>query len=274
MKDILSTFSLKGKKAVVTGGMGTLGSAIAKGLGKAGAKVAICDKASTSSVVAHLKKEGIKAKGYYVDLMDKKKIMMCHNKVIKDFGRVDILVNAAGGMIEEATTSKDLSFFDLSLSGLEKMVELNLFAGVILPCQIFGKSMVTNEEGGSIINISSTSSFRPLSRVPAYSATKAAVNNFTRWLAVHFAKEYGKNVRVNAVAPGFFLTRMNYHLLLDDKDNLTERGKSIIAHTPMGEFGYPDDLTGVCIWLSSDAARFVTGALIPVDGGFSAFSGV
>lgn len=274
MKEILNIFSLEGKKAVITGGAGILGSAIAKGLGRAGAEVAICDIVSTKEVIADLKKEGIRAKGYYIDVMDKDKIKSCHDEVIKDFGRIDILLNAAGGNIKEATTSEDLSFFDLPLSGLEKVVGLNLFGGAILPCQIFGRSMVENEEGGSIINISSASAFRPLTRVSGYSAAKAAVSNFTRWLAVHFAKGYNKNLRVNAIAPGFFLTRQNRYLLLDEEGNLTPRGKSIISLTPMGEFGKPDDLVGVCIWLASDASRFVTGAVIPIDGGFNAFSGV
>ncbi|MCD6406818.1 SDR family oxidoreductase [Candidatus Aerophobetes bacterium] len=274
MREFLNLFSLEGKKAVVTGGAGVLGSAIAKGFGKAGAEVAICDIADTSAVVKELEKEGIKAKGYYVDVMDKEKIKSCHDKIMEDFERVDILLNAAGGNMKEATTSKDLSFFDLPLSGLQKVIGLNLFGGAILPCQVFGKTMVQNKEGGSIINISSMNAFRPLTRIPGYSAAKAAVSNFTQWLAVHFAREYNKNLRVNAIAPGFFLTHQNRYLLLDEKGQLTERGRSIIAHTPMGEFGRPDDLVGVCIWLASDASRFVTGAVIPVDGGFNAYSGV
>jgi len=274
MREFLNIFSLEGKKAVIMGGAGVLGSAIAKGLGKAGAEVAICDIADTTSVVADLKKEGVEAKGYYVDVMDKSKIEYCRDEVLRDFGRVDILLNAAGGNMPEATTSKDLSFFDLPLSGLEKVIGLNLFGGAILPCQVFGKTMVKNKEGGSIINISSMNAFRPLTRIPGYSAAKAAVSNFTQWLAVHFAKEYNKNLRVNAIAPGFFITHQNRYLLVDKEGNFTERGKAVIAHTPMGEFGKPDDLVGVCIWLSSSAARFVTGVVVPVDGGFSIYSGV
>ncbi|HDN85214.1 MAG TPA: SDR family oxidoreductase [Candidatus Aerophobetes bacterium] len=274
MREILNIFNLEGKKVIVTGGAGILGSAIAKGMGKAGAEVAICDIVSTEKVISDLKKEGIKAKGYYIDVMDREKIKVCHDEVLSDFGRIDILLNAAGGNIKEATTSESLSFFDLSLSALEKVVGLNLFGGAILPCQIFGKTMVKNREGGSIINISSMSAFRPLTRICGYSAAKAAVSNFTQWLAVHFATEYNKKLRVNAIAPGFFLTRQNRYLLLDEKNNLTPRGKSIIAHTPMGEFGQPDDLIGICIYLASDASRFVTGAVIPIDGGFNAFSGV
>jgi len=180
--EILNIFSLKGKKAVITGGLGVLGSAIARGLGKAGAEVAICDIINTNKIVNEFKEEGIKIKGYYVDVLDIKKINECYNEVINDFNRIDILINAAGGNIKEATTSEELSFFDLPLPSLEKVVGLNLFGGSILPCQVFGKHMVKNKEGGSIINISSMSAFRPLTRTAGYSAAKAAVSNFTQTL--------------------------------------------------------------------------------------------
>lgn len=274
MNDFLNIFSLKGKKAVITGGAGVLGSTIAKGLGKAGAQVAVCDIVSTEDIIADFKKEGIEAKGYYIDVMDKKKIEKCFEEVIKDFGKIDILLNAAGGNIKEATTSKDLSFFDLPLSWLEKVVGLNLFGGAILPSQVFGKAMVKNKNGGSIINVSSMNAFRPLTRIPGYSAAKAGVSNFTQWLAVHFAQEYNKKLRVNAIAPGFFLTNQTRYLFLDKEGHITSRGKSIINHTPMYKWGEPEDLIGVCIWLSSDAAKFVTGIVVPIDGGFAAYSGV
>ncbi|PKP58198.1 D-mannonate oxidoreductase [Candidatus Atribacteria bacterium HGW-Atribacteria-1] len=267
-------FGLKGKKAIITGGAGILGSAIAKGLGKAGAEVAICDIVSTDKVVSELRKEGIKAKSYYIDVMDIEKIKTCCDKMINDFGRIDILINAAGGNIKEATTSKELNFFDLPLSAFEKVVGLNLFGGAILPCQVFGRSMVKNEREGSIINISSMSAFRPLTKTAGYSAAKAAVSNFTQWLANHFAKEYNKKLRVNAIAPGFLLTQQNRYLLLDENDNLTPRAKSIISHTPMSEFGKPEDLIGACIWLASNASKFVTGVVVPIDGGFNAYTGV
>ncbi|HEC92772.1 MAG TPA: SDR family oxidoreductase, partial [Candidatus Atribacteria bacterium] len=186
----------------------------------------------------------------------------------------DILLNAAGGNMKEATTSEELKFFDLPLSALEKVVGLNFFGGALLPSQVFGKIMVQNEEGCSIINISSMAAFRPLTKIVGYSAAKAAVSNFTQWLAVHFAQEYNKNVRVNAIAPGFFLTTQNRFLLTNKDGSLTPRGKSIITHTPMGKFGDPKDLIGACIWLASDASKFVTGTIVPIDGGFSAFSGV
>jgi NAD(P)-dependent dehydrogenase (short-subunit alcohol dehydrogenase family) len=183
-------------------------------------------------------------------------------------------VNAAGGNVKEATVSPEIPFFDLPVGALERVVALNLFAGAVLPAQVLGKMMVKNEGGGSIINISSMNAFRPLTRIAGYSAAKAAVSNFTQWLATHFAMEYNKALRVNAIAPGFFLTNQNRFLLTTETGELTARGKSIIAHTPMGRFGDPGDLIGACIWLASDASRFVTGAVIPIDGGFNAYSGV
>jgi NAD(P)-dependent dehydrogenase (short-subunit alcohol dehydrogenase family) len=274
MQEILKMFSLEGKTAVITGGAGVLGSAIAQGMGKAGAKIALCDIVNAEKVAQELQEEGIIVKGYYINVMDKEKIKSCRDEVIKDFGKVDILLNAAGGNMKEATTSKELEFFDLPISALEKVVALNLFGGALLPSQVFGKRMIKNEDGGSIINISSMSAFCPLTKVPGYSAAKAAVSNFTQWLAVHFAQEYNKKLRVNALAPGFFLTSQNRFLLTDKEGNLTPRGKIIIAHTPMDKFGDAEDLIGVCVWLASDASKFVTGIIVPVDGGFSAFSGV
>ena len=274
MKGNLKMFSLEGKVAVITGGAGVLGSAIAKGLGKAGAKIALCDIVNADKVAQELKAEGIIAKGYYINVMDIEKIKTCRDEVIRDFVRIDILLNAAGGNTKGATTSEELKFFDLPLSALEKVVGLNLFGGAILPSQVFGKDMIKNQDGGSIINISSMNAFRPLTRIPGYSAAKAAVSNFTQWLAVHFAQEYNKNLRVNAIAPGFFLTAQNRFLLTNEDGSLTPRGETIIAHTPMDKFGDPEDLIGACVWLASDAAKFVTGIIVPVDGGFSAFSGV
>lgn len=274
MKENLKMFSLEGKTAVITGGAGVLGSAIARGLGKAGAKIALCDIVNAEKVAQELQEEGIIVKGYYTNVMDKEKIKSCRDEVIKDFGKVDILLNAAGGNMKEATTSEDLKFFNLPLSALEKVIGLNLFGGALLPSQVFGKDMIKNQNGGSIINISSMNAFRPLTRIPGYSAAKAAVSNFTQWLAVHFAQEYNKNLRVNALAPGFFLTSQNRFLLTNEDGSLTPRGETIIAHTPMDKFGDPEDLIGACVWLASDASKFVTGIIVPIDGGFSAFSGV
>ncbi len=274
MNNFLDIFSLKNKTAVVTGGAGVLGRDIALGLGKAGARVAICDIVDTVDIIKDFKSKSIKATGYYIDVLNKDKIKICHDQILSDFGKVDILVSAAGGNQKDATTSDELSFFDLKLDALQKVITLNLFGGAILPAQVFGKTMAENSGGGSIINISSMNALRPLTRIPGYSAAKAAVSNFTQWLSVHFAQEYNKNLRVNAIAPGFFLTKQNHFLLFDKDENLTERGASIISHTPMGRFGKPEDLIGVCIWLASDASKFVSGIVVPIDGGFSAFSGV
>lgn len=274
--EVPKNFSLEGKTSVIVGGTGILGSTIAIGLGEAGSNICLCGRnvEKVDIAVKKLKGKGIKVKGYYVDAIDKDKLFKCRESIMNDFASIDVLVNAVGGNLKEATTSKEISFFDLKLSSLEKVVALNLFAGAILPSQVFGEIMAKNENGGSIINISSMNAFRPLTRIPAYSAAKSAVSNFTQWLAVHFAQQYNKKLRVNAIAPGFFLTKQNRYLLFDENNVLTERGKSILSHTPMGRFGNPEDLIGVCIWLASDASSFVTGTVIPIDGGFNAYSGV
>ena len=207
------------------------------------------------------------------DVLDKASLEAARNAVMARFGRVDILVNGAGGNKEQATTSCDLSFFDLSPDAIRWVFDLN-FLGTLLPSQVFGKSMAERGEG-CILNVSSMNAFRPLTRIPAYSAAKAAVSNFTQWLAVHMAQEYSPNIRVNALAPGFFLTEQNRFLLTDEASGeLTPRGRIIIEHTPMGRFGDPEDLLGTVLWLLSSASSFVTGVVVPVDGGFSAYSGV
>ncbi|OQY18457.1 MAG: D-mannonate oxidoreductase [Anaerolineaceae bacterium 4572_32.1] len=207
------------------------------------------------------------------DVLDKASLEAARDAVLTRFGRVDILVNGAGGNKKQATTSPDLSFFDLPPDAIRWVFDLN-FVGTLLPSQVFGKLMA--EQGqGVILNISSMNGFRPLTRIPAYSAAKAAVSNFTQWLAVHVAQEYSPRIRVNALAPGFFLTEQNRFLLTDEASGeLTPRGRTIIEHTPMGRFGDPEDLIGTVVWLLGDGARFVTGVVVPVDGGFSAFSGV
>jgi NAD(P)-dependent dehydrogenase (short-subunit alcohol dehydrogenase family) len=193
--------------------------------------------------------------------------------VLEQFGRVDILINGAGGNKKQASTSPDQSFFALTPEAIRWVFDLNCL-GTILTSQVFGKVMVDQDQG-VILNISSMNAFRPLTRVPAYSAAKAAVSNFTQWLAVHIAQEYSTHIRVNAIAPGFFITEQNRALLTDPATGeLTARGQSILAHTPMKRFGIPEDLLGTVIWLLSPAASFVTGVVVPVDGGFSAFSGV
>ena len=200
-------------------------------------------------------------------------VFSAYERVVEAFGRVDILINGAGGNQPGATVTPGLSFFDLTPDALEAVFDLNLL-GTLYPCQAFGAQMA-RQGAGVILNISSMAAYRPLTRVVAYAAAKAAVSNFTEWLAVHLAKEYSPNIRVNAIAPGFFLTHQNRFLLTNQQTGeLSPRGQAIIAHTPMGRFGDPADLLGATIWLASPAARFVTGVVVPVDGGFNAFSGV
>ena len=270
-------FSLQGKTAVVTGGGGILGGAIARGLSEAGAAVAIADLSleQANQVAQGIRAGGGDARGYALDVFQPDSINACADAILNDYAQVDILINGVGGNMPGATTSAEQSFFDLPASALQKVIDLNLTGGTILPTQVFVKRMLKNAHGGSIINISSMNAYRPLTRIPGYSAAKAAVSNFTQWLAVHLAQEYRHDLRVNAIAPGFFLTKQNYDLLIQKgSDEPTERGKTIIAHTPMARYGTPEDLIGATIWLASDASKFVTGIVVPVDGGFSAFSGV
>lgn len=270
-------FDLGGKVAVVTGGGGVLGGAMVEGLAGAGATVAVADLLADNAqgVARRVEEHGGKAKAYLLDVFKRESIEACCAEVHRDFGRVDVLVNAVGGNMQGATTSPEQSFFDLPPDAVGKVFDLNFLGGCLAPSQVFVKRMLQNPAGGSIINISSMNAFRPLTRIPGYSAAKAAVSNFTQWLAVHLAQEYSPNLRVNAIAPGFFLTEQNRFLLTDkDTGELTARGKTILRHTPMNRFGAPEDLIGTLIWLASDASRFVTGIVVPVDGGFSAFSGV
>jgi NAD(P)-dependent dehydrogenase (short-subunit alcohol dehydrogenase family) len=207
------------------------------------------------------------------DVLNLESLQQAAQTVMTQVGSIDCLINGAGGNHPKATTRPDLSFFDLPEEALRFVFDLNIL-GTIIPCQIFGKQMAEQGEG-AILNISSMSSFRPMTRVLGYSAAKAGINNFTHWLAVHLAQEYSPRIRVNAIAPGFFLTEQNRFLLTDQQTGqLTARGQSIINHTPMGRFGQPEDLIGTLLWLLSPASAFVTGIVVPVDGGFSAFSGV
>lgn len=273
----MNMFSLKGKNAALLGGGGILGETMALGLAEAGANLAICDlyEEKAQAVVDKIAAKGMNAKGYKLNAMDPADLKAVSESIFKDFGKVDILINAVGGNMKAATTSDEVSFFDLPGEVLEKVVNLNLMGGAILPSQVFGREMVKNADGGVIINISSMNAFRPLTRIPGYSAAKAAVSNFTQWLSTDLAKTYGDKIRVNAIAPGFFLTDQNRFLLTSQETGeFTLRGKTIIEHTPMGRLGQPEDLIGTLIWLCSDASKFVTGIVVPVDGGFSAFSGV
>lgn len=268
-------FDLNGKVAVITGGTGVLGARMCESLAQAGASVVILatTERKVNILADQLNESGYSALGCVADVLDRGSLDSAADTVLSRFGRVDILVNAAGGNRPQATTAPDRTFFDLPEDALQWVFNLN-FVGTLLPSQVFARMMASAGQG-SIINISSMASFQPLTRVLAYGSAKAAVNNFTQWLAVHLAQEYNPSIRVNAIAPGFFLTEQNRFLLTDEGTGaLTERGQKIIDHTPMRRFGQPDDLSGTLLWLASDAARFVTGIIVPVDGGFSAYSGV
>jgi len=268
-------FDIRGQTAVITGGGGGLGRAIAYALAEAAARVVVISlhAASSAKVVEAIRAAGGEALGIACDVMDRADLENAYSKVLDNFGHIDILINAAGGNSPQATTSANASFFNLNVDAINSVLSLN-FTGTFQSCQVFGRSMV--EQGkGSIVNIASMNALRPLTRIPAYSAAKAAVANFTQWLAVHMAQEYSAQIRVNAISPGFFLTEQNRFLLTNaETGTMTERGQTILSHTPMGRLGKPEDLLGTLFWLVSPASSFVTGTVIPVDGGFSAFSGV
>jgi len=276
MVEITSSFgkSFKDKVVVITGGGGVLLSVVAESLAQRGASVMLLDinKDAALDVVSRIEKKGGKAMAVVADVTDRGNIEAACKRVLEAFGTVDILINGAGGNSPKATTGPDLSFFDIQQEALESVIRLNLL-GIIIPCQVFGR-VLAEKGSGVILNFSSVNALRPLTNIVAYSAAKAAVSNFTQWLAVHMARNYSKDIRVNAVAPGFFIARQNRFLLLDESGNLTPRGKTIIDHTPMGRFGEPQDLIGTILWLLSEEAKFVNGIVVPVDGGFSAFSGV
>jgi len=270
-----SLFGLPGKVAVVTGGGGVLCGAMSRAVSHAGAKVAVLDlfQEAAQKVVDGIHADGGEAVAIRCDVLDKASVEAAAQAVLAAFGRVDVLINGAGGNKRQATTAPDLAFFDLPAVAVLWVFNLN-FVGTLLPSQVFGRLMAEQGEG-IILNVSSMNAFRPLTRIPAYSAAKAAVSNFTQWLAAHMAQEYSPQIRVNAIAPGFFLTEQNRFLLTEESTGqLTARGRTIIDHTPMGRFGDPEDLLGTVLWLLSPASAFVTGVVVPIDGGFSAFSGV
>ncbi len=274
---------LKNKVCVVTGGCGVFGNIFSSSMLKVGAKVAIIDykKGRCEDCAQNLaKKSGEPVLCVVANVLEKETLIEAKKEINKQLGKIDILINAAGGNSPKATTPDEFlteenvndiskTFFGLEIEGFRDVFDLN-FLGTVLPTMVFAEDMILR--GGSIINISSMNSFRPLTKIPAYSAAKASVNNLTQWLAVHFAKA---NIRVNAIAPGFFVTKQNEFLLVDEKTNeLTDRGKKIIQNTPAERFGQPKDLIGALYFLASELSGFVTGVVIPVDGGFSAYSGV
>ena len=275
---------LKGKTAVLTGGAGVIGSALAEGLCRYGIKTAILDLdyEKAAALAKNLQeKTGTTCLGYKADVLNKESLLEAEENIHRDLGKTDILINGAGGNSAKATTlaeqitpenkeKTDETFFGLDISGFDFVFDLN-FKGTVLPTMVFARDMVKSGEG-VIINISSMNSYKPLTKIPAYSAAKASVNNFTQWLAVHFAKV---GIRVNAIAPGFFLTQQNRFLLIDEKTGkMKPRGEKILANTPMGRYGEVKELQGTLLYLLSDMAKFVTGVIIPVDGGYSAFGGV
>jgi NAD(P)-dependent dehydrogenase (short-subunit alcohol dehydrogenase family) len=275
LEELNKLYDFTGQTVLITGGAGILGGEMACALVGCGANVAILDR---DPALADRLKDRLGcgpgcATVVYGDVLKRETLIEAANVVEGEFGRIDMLINTAGGNNPKATTSADLSFFDLPEEALGFVFDLNI-VGTIIPCQTFGRGMAERGEG-VILNVSSMSAFRPLTRIPAYSAAKAGVSNFTQWLAVHMAQEYGPNIRVNAIAPGFFLTAQNRFLLVDQESGeLTPRGRTIIDHTPMNRFGKPEELLGTVLWLLSPASAFVTGIVVPIDGGFSAFSGV
>jgi NAD(P)-dependent dehydrogenase (short-subunit alcohol dehydrogenase family) len=272
--DLMKMYDFTGRSIVITGGTGVLCGAMAKALVGCGANVAILARKPEKgeALVSAMSGPGraIIVEG---DVLKPETLQKAVRQTLEEFGRVDALVNGAGGNSPQATTRPDLTFFSLPEEALRYVFDLNML-GTILPCQIFGRQMAEQGEG-VILNLSSMTAIRPLTRVIGYSAAKAGINNFTQWLAVYLAQQYSPRIRVNAIAPGFFLGEQNRDMLIDERSGeLTERGRGIIAHTPMARFGEPEDLVGAALWLLSPASAFVTGIVVPVDGGFSAFGGV
>jgi NAD(P)-dependent dehydrogenase (short-subunit alcohol dehydrogenase family) len=285
MKDSFN-IDLRDKTVAITGGGGELCGCFSEALAKCGAKVAILDlrREAAENLAGNIIKNGGSAIGIETDVLDLESLINAEKTIKKEFGLCNVLINGAGGNHPKGTTSNEFltledlnsekdsvfTFFDLDQKGIELVFDLN-FIGTLLPTQVFAKHMI-NQEGACIINISSMNAFTPLTKIPAYSGAKAAVSNFTKWLAVHFSKV---NIRVNAIAPGFFLTEQNRSLLTNEDGSLTDRAKKILNHTPIGRFGNPEELIGTLLWLVDEkASGFVNGVIIPVDGGFSAYSGV
>ncbi|MEN7550433.1 SDR family oxidoreductase [Rapidithrix thailandica] len=267
-------FNLEGKVAIVTGGYGVLGGKMAEHLATEGVNVAILGRSSQQleEKVSALQAKGAEAIGLQASVLDEAQLQEARQTVLDKWGKLDILLNAAGGNLPGATIGPDQTLFDLSFTDFRKVSELNL-DGTVLPSIIFGKAMA-DQKSGVIVNISSMAAMRAITRVVGYSASKAAIDNFTRWMALEMASKFGEGIRVNAIAPGFFIGNQNRRLLTNEDGSLTQRGQQIIDHTPMGRFGEAEELNGTLQWLVSDASKFVTGTVIPVDGGFSIYSGV
>jgi NAD(P)-dependent dehydrogenase (short-subunit alcohol dehydrogenase family) len=274
MSEFVKTiFNLENKIAVITGGTGVLGSEMALGLLQAGVKVILLGtkEVNLKQKIKSLGQYGT-VRGYKCNVLDEDNIKSVNGKILEEFNHIDILINAAGGHVPGAIIGVNQNIFDLKIQDFKAVTDLNL-NGTILPTLIFGKSMA-DKKSGSIINVSSMATQRAITRAVGYSAAKAAVENFTRWMAVELAQKFGNGIRVNAIAPGFFITDQNREILTNKDGSLTERGKTIIGITPFKRFGEPEELVGTILWLASDASKFITGTIIPIDGGFSAFSGV
>ncbi len=272
-------YDFTGRTAVLTGGTGVLGAEMARALAGCGADVVLLGRnvARAEQVLASFSTSPAKSPGRHLalaaDVLDRAALEEACRRVLGERGKIDFLVNGAGGNDPRATTTPEARFFDVPVAAWQAVTNLNLL-GTILPSQVFARPMAERKEG-VILNISSVNASRPLTRIAAYSASKAGISNFTQWLAVHLAQEYSPTIRVNALMPGFFLTEQNRFLLTDQETGgLTARGKKILEHTPMARFGRPEDLTGALLWLLSPAASFVTGVVLPIDGGFTAYSGV
>ncbi|KJD31393.1 D-mannonate oxidoreductase [Tamlana nanhaiensis] len=270
----MSLFNLNNKVALVTGGGGVLGGSMAEYLLQQGATVIILHykEQTVTETVERMSAISTKVDGFVCNVVEKESMQTTADAIVEKYGQIDILINAAGGNMPGATIGPDQSFFDIDMGDFKKVVDLNLF-GSIIPSIVFGKQMAKQKKG-VIINISSMASERAITRVAGYSASKAAIDNYTKWLSVELALKYGDGLRVNAIAPGFFIGNQNRRLLLNDDGSYTTRGNTIINNTPMKRFGDADELHGALHYLCSDASKFVTGITIPVDGGFSAFSGV
>lgn len=270
-------FSLSGRTAVVTGASGSIGGALAIGFARAGACLALTynsNAGAAEKVAAQAEELGVKAKTYKVSVVDADAVSESAAHILEDFDHIDILLNCAGGNIKAAMTDGDRRFFDLEPDAIAKTMNLNFMGGAVNACLFYGQAMLANQAGGSIINMSSMNAYRPLEGRPAYAASKAAVNSFTQWLSNHLARHYRTDLRVNAIAPGFFPNERMRDSLFDSNGEYGERARNIIEHTPMKRLGRVDDLVGTALWYASDASRFVTGTVTPVDGGFSAYSGV
>ena len=267
-------FDLEGQVAIVTGGTGVLGGAMARGLARAGAKVGVLGRRreKAEAAVRTIEEMGGEALALPADVLDRGQLEAARGAVEERWGRLDVLVNAAGGNMPQVTLEPGQSFFDVPVEGMDPVVALNL-KGTLLPSQVFGETMARAGRG-SIVNVSSMAAERAMTRVVGYGVAKAGVENATRWLAAELARSFGAGMRVNAIAPGFFVGEQNRKLLLDEDGSLTPRGRTIIDHTPAGRFGEPDDLVGALVWLCGPGAGFVNGVIVPVDGGFGAFSDV